>query len=352
MPIDRQTRASLLDAHRPSLVGLEENLIAASFPLMKIYPACACLERAVSAGLVNPNSLVIESSSGTMALGLAMACRWHGYNLTIVSDSACDPMLQMRLGELGATVEIVAKPSEVGGYQRARLDRVDEIRRAFRETWWVNQYDNTANAEGYSSFAEQLIESVGRIGCLIGTVGSGGSVCGTSSYLRMLFPDLIVVGVDTFGSVLFGQLDGPRVLRGLGNSLLPKNLDHTAFDEVHWVSAAEAYTATRLLHSRTGLLRGGTSGACWLVARYWAARHPNCRIVCLLPDDGYRYLHTIYNDAYMGEHGLWLGELPDSPREVGNPLLAGPSWSWMNWNRQPLIDFPLSDTSRSRFAAD
>jgi len=336
MTIDCRTRASLFQAYRPALIHLSHNLVAAAFPLMKIYPAWKCLETATAQGLVNPSTMVVESSSGTMALGLAIACRWTQNKLVVVSDYACDVLIQTKLKNLGAIVEIVSGPAAVGGYQRARLDRLHEIRATAKDSWWVNQYDNCENAESYSDFAAQLIESLGRVDCLVGTVGSGGSICGTARFLRTRFPKLVVIGVDTFRSALFGQPDGPRVLRGLGNSILPKNLDHTAFDEVHWVTAAEAYTATRLLHQQTALFRGGTSGAAWLVAKYWADRHPGSRTVCLLPDDGYRYLDSIYNDRYMQENHFWLSSLPSTPREVEDPRYAGPCWTFMKWGRQTL----------------
>jgi cysteine synthase A len=76
-------------------------------------------------------------------------------------------------------------------------------------------------------------------------------VCGTSRALRARFPALHTIGVDTHGSVLFGLPDeGKRLLRGLGNSLMPKNVDHTAFDEIHWVRGEEGFRATRELHRR------------------------------------------------------------------------------------------------------
>lgn len=327
-------RLSLLDAYRPSLVSVGTNLVAACFPLMKIYPAYMCVERAIMEGVITPNSLIVESSSGTMALGLAIVCQWSGYKLTIVSDPACDSLVQTRLADLGVTIEIVDRPAAVGGYQRARLNRLHEICSATKDSWWVNQYDNLVNAQAYSKFAAQLIEALGRIDCLVGTVGSGGSVCGTAGYLRMLFPDLRVIGVDTFGSVLFGQADAPRILRGLGNSLLPKNLDHTVFDEVHWVTAAEAYTATRMLHRATALFRGGTSGACWQVARYWSDHHPEMRTVCLFPDDGHRYLDTIYNDSYMDARKLRLSKLPAAPQKIDSPRDVHTCWSYMEWGRR------------------
>jgi cysteine synthase len=328
------TRSALLNSFRPDLVPLEQNLIAAVFPLMKILPAAFCLHRAEQEGLISKESVIVETSSGTMALGLAMICNWIGYKLIIVTDTVCDETLKRRLQDLGARVEIVSKPAPQGGFQRARLDLVEEICRQGDNYWWVNQYDNLVNAAAYSTFAGQLAGELGNVDCVIGCVGSGGSMCGTSSYLRALFPDLYVVGVDTFGSVLFGQPDRPRKLRGLGNSLLPNNLDHTCFDEVHWVSVEEAYTATRILHQTTGLFRGGTSGACWMVARHWAEQNPRKRAVCLFADDGQRYVNTIYNDEEMQANGYWLANLPARPQEVTYPAEARSSWSCLQWARR------------------
>lgn len=326
--------AAVLGCFQPRLVPLEANLVAAVFPLMKIYPADFCLRQAQAEGWVTSQSLIVESSSGNLAMGLAVVCRLRGHKLVIVSDYACDPLLRRRLQDLGTRVEIVAGPAATGGYQRARLDLLGRIRDENKNHFWVNQYDNPHNPGAYSPFASQLIEALGRVDCLVGSVGSGGSTCGTARYLRELFPEMKLIGVDTFGSVLFGQPDGPRQLRGLGNSILPRNLDHTAFDEVHWVTAAEAYLATRLLHRRSALFCGGTSGAAWMVAAHWAQRNPGAKVVCIFPDDGFRYADTIYNDDYLGENGLLLEALPAGPREVDDPRIAGPTWSWMHWGRR------------------
>jgi cysteine synthase A len=329
---------SILDIYRPKLVPLEHNFTAAVFPFMKIFPAEFCVRRAREEGWISSQSLVVETSSGNMALGLAIVCNLYGHKLSLVSDYACDGFLRRRIEDLGARLDIVSAPSAAGGYQKARLDRLTEIREQIPDHWWVSQYDNPCNPGAYAFFAAQLIEELGRVDCLVGTVGSGGSVCGTSVFLKELFPEMKVVGVDTFGSVLFGQRDQLRQLRGLGNSLLPKNLDHTLFDEVHWVTAAEAYKATRLLHRGTSLFCGGTSGAAWMVARSWASRHPSQRVVAIFPDDGYRYADTIYNDDYLLKENLYLPELPQHPREVNNPLEAHSSWSRMQWERRHYSD--------------
>lgn len=336
----RQTAtAALLDTFRPSLIPLEENLTAALFPLMKIIPAASCVRQAMQEGLLERGAEVVESSSGTMALGLALVCNWLGFRLTIVTDYACDDALRRRLEDLGAKVDRVAQPAASGGYQRARLDRLHEILQTIPGSWWVNQYGNPANPGAYSEFISQLIQTLGRVDILVGTVGSGGSLCGSSAYLRALFPEARTIGVDTFGSVLFGLPDGPRRLRGLGNSLMPPNLDHTLIDEVHWVSAAEAYTATRVLHRATGLFRGGTTGAAWMVARYLAAREPQARVVFLSPDDGNRYADSIYNDSYLMDNSLLLDELPAEPVRVAHPEEASSHWSVLDWQRRPLTEW-------------
>lgn len=333
-----QRDAAVFGCYQPQLVPLETNLVAAVFPLMKIYPAEFCLRQAKEVGWVESQSLIVESSSGNMAMGLAIICRLRGYRLIIVSDHACDPLLRRRLEDLGTRVEVVSAPSVRGGLQGARLARLEEIRAEEKDHWWVNQYDNPCNPGAYGSFAAQLVGSLGHIDCLVGTVGSGGSMCGTANYLRDLYPELTVVGVDTFGSVLFGQPDRPRKLRGLGNSIYPKNLDHKVFDEVHWVKAAEAFLATRLLHRTTSLFCGPTSGAAWMVAAQWARQHPKAKVVCIFPDDGYRYIDSVYNDGYLAANDLNLETLPPGPIEVGHPLAAGPNWSWMQWSRRSITD--------------
>ena len=121
-----------------------------------------------------------------------------------------------------------------------------------------------------------------------------------------------MIGVDTHRSVIFGQTDagGGRALRGLGNSLMPPNVDHTTFDVVHWVGAAEAFRATRQLHREHALFMGPTSGAAYLVADRWARENPDALAAVVLPDEGYRYQDTVYDDAWLQEQGAAAGRAP------------------------------------------
>jgi cysteine synthase A len=328
----------ILENYRPTLIPLSSNLAATIFPIMKIFPAEYCVRRAMEDGHVGPNTIITETSSGTMAYGLAIVSVLRNLALTIVTDPACDKRMVGKLNGLGAHVEVVSKPALVGGYQRARLDRLHEILAENPHSWWVNQYDNPANSAAYAPVAAQILDQYGPVDILVGTVGSGGSMCGLSAYLRQVCPALHVVGVDTFNSVLFGQPDGKRVLRGLGNSLVPGNLDHTTFDDIHWVSAAEAFTATRVLYRETTLFQGPTSGASWLVAKWYAKRHPDARVVCLFPDGGERYLDSVYDDLYLSEHTLRIDQLPSEPVHLTSPMDVSHRWSKMEWGRRTLTD--------------
>jgi cysteine synthase A len=324
-------------AQLPRLVNVGPSFHAAAFSLMKLLPARYILDQAAEAGEIGPSTTVIETTSGAFGLGLAMICRLRGYSLTIVSDPVIDGTVRDRLEDLGALVEVVREPASDGGFQRARLDRVRELQERTDDYFTPNQYDNPANAEAYGPVAEAIVETLGRIDCLVGAVGSGGSMCGTARFLRILYPELHLVGVDTPGSVLFGMDDRPRLVRGLGNSILPLNLDHTQFDEVHWVGAPAAFLATRHLYRDHCLFMGPTSGAAYLVARWWSERNPDACVVALLPDEGHRYQSTVYDDGWLREKDVLLAEEPHEPRLVDHPDEVGDAgWTRIQWARRTL----------------
>jgi cysteine synthase len=320
----------------PRMVRLRANLIGLAFPLMKLLPARFIIQKACEEGSLEPGGSIAESTSGTFGLALAMVARLQQYPLTLVSDPAIDAPLKRRLEDLGATVRIVRQPGPSGGYQQARLDLLERVLAEQPGSFWPRQYSNPHNPESYAPCAEQLAYAAGSIDCLIGTVGSGGSVCGIASYLRLLSPDLTVIGVDTHRSVIFGQSDAGsgRLLRGLGNSLMPPNVHHPTFDWVHWVGAAAAFQATRQLHREHGLYMGPTSGAAYLVADWWAQHNPDSLSAVLLPDEGHRYQDTVYHDAWLEEKGVPIGTPPREPSLWDHPHDGDDPWACYRWNRR------------------
>ncbi|MEU5695586.1 pyridoxal-phosphate dependent enzyme [Actinosynnema sp. NPDC020468] len=332
-----QAFPSILEAaETPRIVRLESNLYAAVFSLMKLMPARFMLDRARLDGRLPPGATVVETSSGTFALGLAMACRLRGHPLVVVGDPAIDHRLRDRLGLMGAVVDIVDDFDAPGGIQGARLARVERHREALPGCFVPGQYDNPDNPLAYRPVAELLSATLGRVDCVVGAVGSGGSTGGITTALRERGDDVRLIGVDTHGSVLFGLPDGRRVLRGLGSSIHPANVRHDAYDEVHWVPAAEAFRSTRDLCAWRGVFAGPTSGAAYLAAKRFADTNPDSVTVVIFPDDGHRYQDTVYSDRWLREQGHWLDVLPTAPRLVDDPGNVDDRWSSMLWGRREL----------------
>jgi cysteine synthase len=320
----------------PQVIRLGPNLFGAVFTLMKLIPARYILQQAARRGEIGPRTVIAETTSGTFGLALAMQAALMRRRLVLVSDPVIDEALYRRLADLGARVEIVRHPAERGGYQAARLERLAAILAGSDDAFCPRQYANPDNPRSYATVAEVLSGAVGQVDVLVGPVGSGGSMCGTATALRSGNPAMRAVGVDTHRSVLFGQSDGPRGLRGLGNSLMPANLDHTVFDEVHWCGERQAYQATRRLHRQHAVFQGPTSGAAYLVAEAVAAAEPSATCVVLLPDQGHRYQGTVYNDAWLAERGLAASGRPDRAVEVSDPARARAGWTWYRWGRRTL----------------
>lgn len=240
------------------------------------------------------------------ALGLATVCRLLGLRLVLVADMNLDPALRQRFEHLGARVDVVDPAGHPRGSQGARLDQVDRLLRTEASPYFVYQYARTGNRDAYWYLAALLALELPRIDCLVGTVGTGGSMCGTSQHLRRLNPHLSTVGIDLHGSVLFGQPERPRLIGGLGGSIVPSGLRHSDFDEVHWLSAGHACHGARDLHRSTGLYQGPTSGLAWTVAS-WQAQTDRARLtVALLPDEGHRYARTAYNDDVGAGSRRWV----------------------------------------------
>ncbi|MEV7502444.1 pyridoxal-phosphate dependent enzyme [Streptomyces sp. NPDC093018] len=284
---------------------------------MKDRVAKSVVEEARRIGALEPGAPIVESSSGTLALGVALVGRSLGHPVHIVTDPRIDPVTLAKLRCLDAHVHIVRSMTGQG-WQSARLERLAELMRDLPGAFWPRQYTNPDNPRAYRPLAQELIDDLGTVDVLVGAVGSGGSLCGSTRELRKTFPSLRSVGVDCVGSALFDQPDSPgRLQSGLGNSLSPNNLDRDVIDEVHWLNDHEAFAATRALVREQGIFAGNTSGSVYRVLTEVAARAtPGSRIVGIFPDRGDRYIDTVYSDEYWDEHRVTDLPLATEPRPV------------------------------------
>jgi len=320
----------------PYLIQIGDNLFVLSFHVMKLLPALHMLKKAQAERKIQENSLIVETSSGSFAYGIALACTELKLPFAIVTDHKIDPLIKEQVMGQKGILYIVRKKAENGGIQQARLNKLHEVLAANTGSFWPCQYDNPDNQEAYHSAGERLIETLGKNLILVGSVGSGGSTCGLITAMRRHNNDIPLIGVDTFNSVLFGMEDGPRMLRGLGNSIIPKNLHHWYFDEVHWVSAHLAFNATRNLHSSHGLFCGPTTGAAYAVGQWISKLNPLQKTILISPDLGHRYLSSVYNAKWMKKQGFFHPLNQTSPAKVLHPKEAQGDWACFSWGRKTL----------------
>ncbi|HEV7936351.1 MAG TPA: PLP-dependent cysteine synthase family protein [Actinomadura sp.] len=288
---------------------------------LKDRPALHIIEQARHRAELEPDAMIVESTSGTFGLGLALAGIVYGHSVTLVSDPGMEPMMRDLLTAHGARIEIVTAPHPEGGWQRARLDRVDELLKAHPGAYTPQQYDNPDNAAAYQSLAHELINQLARIDVLVCSVGTGGHSAGTIRVLRRFFPGIRMVGVDATGSAIFGQPARPRLMRGLGSSIYPRNVAYEEFDEIHWVAPAEAVWASRALAATHYATGGWSVGAVSVVAGWLARILPaHSRIAAIFPDGPARYHGTVFNDGFCAEHDLLDRPPAADPQEISHPL--------------------------------
>ncbi|MBW5486952.1 PLP-dependent cysteine synthase family protein [Streptomyces bambusae] len=285
---------------------------------IKDRPGLHMVERARDRGDLAPGARIIESTSGTLGLGLALAGMVHGHPVTLVTDPGLEGSMTRLLTAYGAQVDLVAEPHPEGGWQQARRERVAELLRQHPGSWCPDQYNNPDNTSAYTPLALELAAALGHIDVLVCSVGTGGHSAGVSRVLRQLHPGLTLVGVDTIGSTIFGQPARTRLMRGLGSSIYPRNVAYEHFSEVHWVAPAESVWACRALASSHYATGGWSVGAVALVAG-WLARTmpPATRIAAIFPDGPQRYLGTVYDDDYCAAHGLLAGPPAPEPDVIG-----------------------------------
>ncbi|WP_111175192.1 pyridoxal-phosphate dependent enzyme [Nonomuraea aridisoli] len=284
---------------------------------LKDRAALHIVRRARARGQLAPGAMIVESTSGTSGLGLALAGIVYGHPVTVVSDPGMEAIIETLLVSYGVRVETVLRAHPSGGWQHARLDRVAQLMARHPGAYCPDQYSNPDNVEAYAGLADELAERLGRIDVLVCSVGTGGHSAGIARRLRLRHPALRLVGVDSIGSTIFGQPARPRLMRGLGSSIHPRNVAHDAFDEVHWVAPHEAVWASRTL-AHTHYATGGWSvGAVTVVASWYARTTPSgVRVAAVFPDGPARYHTTVFDDAYCAEHDL-LGRPPAAePDEV------------------------------------
>jgi cysteine synthase A len=305
---------------------------------MKSRAAVSMLRGARLRGELRPGAPVVESTSGTLGIGLAFAGQALGHPVVLIADTELEPSMRQLLRTYGAELELVDSPAPEGGWQAARLARLREVLRRIPDAYWPDQYNNPDNAAGYVSMADELAVQLDHLDILVCSVGTGGHSAGLIGPLRRRWPGLKVIGVDSVGSTIFGQPARPRLMRGLGSSIHSRNVAHQEFDEVHWVGPAEAVDTCRRL-ARSSFVSGGWStGAVALVSAWVARVEPGAVVATVFPDGPHRYLGTVYDDDFCRTHALDTAVLAVRPVEIAHPWAVEVG----GWARSRTVVDPLA----------
>ena len=272
--------------------------------------ALKMVEDAEAAGLLKPGGIIVEGTSGNTGMGLALAAIVKGYKLICVSTDKQSKEKFDVLRAVGA--EVIVCPTDVAPEDpRSYYSTSKRIADETPNAWYANQYDNPSNAKAHyeTTGPEIWDQTEGRITHFVVGVGTGGTISGVGKFLKEKNPNVKIWGIDTYGSVFkkyheTGIFDPeeiyPYTTEGIGEDILPKNVDFSVIDHFEKVTDKDAAVYTRKLARTEGIFAGNSCGAA-IKGVLQLKNHFNKDdiVVVLLHDSGSRYIGKIYNDEWM-----------------------------------------------------
>jgi cysteine synthase A len=251
------------------------------------------IQAAEKAGMIKPNTIILEPTSGNTGIALAMVCASRGYKCALTMPETMSNERRMLLRAYGA--ELVLTPGSEG--MDGAIQKAEEMAASDSRYFIPQQFKNPANPESHRrTTAEEIWQDTdGKVDILVGGVGTGGTITGVGEVLKARKPEFKVVAVEPDSSaVLSGEQKGPHMIQGLGAGFIPDVLNTNIYDEVIRVKNEQAFETARRMAKEEGLLVGISSGAAVWAALQVADRSENAGklLVVILPDFGERYLST------------------------------------------------------------
>lgn len=279
---------------------------------MKDRAAFNVIRRAIERNVIRRGTVIIESSSGNMGIGLAQACRYYGLQFICVVDPKISPQNRRLIEVYGGQIDLVSKPDPVSGeYLVSRLRRVQELLQIHRNAFWPNQYANIDNADAHQQTIREIISVLDRVpDYLFCAVSTCGTLRGCGTYLKARAANTRLIAVDAVGSVIFGVHKGTRLIPGHGAAVRPALWHPDIADQCIAINDMECIIGCRRLAATEAVLVGGSSGAVLMAVERIKCSIPNNAIcVVILADRGERYLDTIYSDQWVLEQFGYLPEV-------------------------------------------
>jgi cysteine synthase len=251
------------------------------------------IDAAEQAGLVKPDTIFVEPTSGNTGIALAMVCAARGYKLTITMPETMSKERRMLLRAYGAELILTPGPDGMGGAIR----KAEELAAADSRYIIPQQFKNPANPEIHRQTTAEEIwrDTDGQVDILVSGIGTGGTITGVGEVIKARKPSFKAIAVEPDASpVLSGGVKGPHPIQGIGAGFVPDVLNTKIYDEIIRVKNDDAFDIARRLAKEEGLLVGISSGAATWAALQVAKRPENAGklIVVVIPSFGERYLST------------------------------------------------------------
>ncbi|MBS7786777.1 cysteine synthase family protein [Flavobacterium sp. CYK-55] len=276
------------------------------------------IEEAERRGILNPGDTIIETTSGNTGFSLAMVSIIKGYNciLAVSSKSSKDKIDMLR--SLGAKVYVC--PAHVSADdERSYYNVAKRLHEEIKGSVYINQYFNQLNIDAHykTTGPEIWNQTAGKITHLVACSGTGGTISGTAKFLKEKNPNIRILGVDAFGSVLkkyheTKEFDTDEIypyrIEGLGKNLIPTATDFDIIDKFTKVSDEDSAHLTREIAKTEGLFVGYTSGAVMQAIRQYAEEgefDQNSCVIAIFPDHGSRYMSKVFSDDWMSDQGFF-----------------------------------------------
>ncbi|MCF5395611.1 2,3-diaminopropionate biosynthesis protein SbnA, partial [Pseudomonas syringae] len=310
---------------------------------IKLKTAVGLINDLQARGLLGPDTILIESSSGNLGVALAMICAERGIPFTCVVDPNSSSHNIRMMRSYGAEVIQVEIPDDNGGFLGTRIELIREKVASDPRYVWLNQYENAANPRAHArTTARSISQHFGHVDYVFVGAGTTGTLMGCIQHFQRHHPTTRIIAVDSVGSVTFDTPASRRFIPGLGTSQRPPIFNADGIHALEMVPESHTVAMCRILARSKGLLVGGSTATVIAAVHAWRERiEPGSVVVALSPDWGERYLDTLYDDHWVEQRfgrevlSMTLADLSSPVAETSPESMAAPALSrhssWTVW---------------------
>lgn len=260
--------------------------------------------------IIKGRTKIICSSSGNLAIALAIVCKAKEYPIISVVDPNTNTLAKRLVTLYGGEIIEVTERDSSGGFLQTRINLINKMLSENENFFWINQYNDNENYYAhYYTTAKEILNEIPDVSHLFIGAGTTGTLMGCAKYFKEYSPQTKIIAVDSVGSVTFSNKPARRYIPGLGTSIAPSIVDRSYIDEIIWVAEPDTIRTCHNILQKYGLFIGGSTGTVLhAVNKYPKDMKGN--VVAISPDFGDAYLDTLYSPSWVqAKYAIELGEL-------------------------------------------